>query len=44
MQLTTKGVLNSKYEGYELENEDFVVIIEKKNRKTTLIVIVMIQN
>ena len=32
MQLITKGILNSKYEGYELENEDFVVIIEKKKK------------
>lgn len=30
MQLKTKGVLNRKYEDFELETEDSVVVIEKK--------------
>ena len=33
MQLAT--VLNSKYEGFELEGEDSVVVIQKKRKSNT---------
>ena len=30
MQLTKKGVFNRKYEGFELENDKFEVVIKKE--------------
>ena len=35
MQSTAKGVLNRKYEDFELETEDSVVVIEKKKKNNT---------